>query len=77
MKHRSRLAISAEVLRYALNCEKKTRLMYKANLSYDSVKEYLAMLTTNGLLTFNADNDMYMTTRKGRTFLQKFEKLSL
>jgi len=77
MKHRSRLAISAEVLRYAINGEKKTRLMYKANLSYDSVKEYLAMLTSNGLLTFNAENDLYTTTRKGRTFLQKHEMLSL
>jgi len=77
MKHRSRLAISAEVLRYAINGEKKTRLMYQANLSYDSVKEYLAMLTSNGLLTFNAESDTYKTTRKGRTFLMKYDTLSL
>jgi predicted transcriptional regulator len=76
MKNRSRLEISAEVLRQAINGEKKTRLMYQTNLSYDSLKDYLGMLTSKGLLNFNKENGLYMTTHKGRTFLVRYEKLS-
>jgi predicted transcriptional regulator len=77
MKNRSRLQISSELLRHAINGELQTRLMYKTNLSYDSLKEYLAVLTANGLLTFDADHKIYKTTPKGRKFIATYDKLSI
>lgn len=48
----------------------KTKIMYKAFLSYAQLKEYLAMLTLNDLLAHDIEGDKYRTTSKGLRFLE-------
>jgi len=48
----------------------KTRIMYKAFLSYAQLKEYLAVLEENGLLAYNKGDQLYQTTQKGSHFLK-------
>jgi predicted transcriptional regulator len=43
--------------------------MYRAFLSYAQLKEYLAMLEENGLMTYDKGEQTYKTTQKGLRFL--------
>ena len=67
MKYRSRTEIASHILEAANGGATKTKIMYKAFLSYAQLKEYLAILAENGLLA----NDVatYKTTSKGIKFL--------
>ncbi len=47
----------------------RTKIMYKAYLSYNQLKEYLMLLTENNLLSYDAYNQTYRTTEKGLRFL--------
>jgi predicted transcriptional regulator len=76
IKRRSELEITAEMLDCAIYGEKKTRLMYRANLSFDALNEYLASLTSKGLLIFDSENSLYTTTPKGKKFLDNYKTLS-
>ena len=68
---RNKLDISAELLYVAKNGAKKTHLVYKANLNFMLVKEYLARLTENGLL--KSVDEIFYTTDKGARFLDQYE----
>jgi predicted transcriptional regulator len=48
---------------------KKTKMMYKTNLSYSQVEEYLRVLTENDLLRYDLDMQTFKTTEKGLRFL--------
>jgi predicted transcriptional regulator len=50
--------------------------MYKAFLSYAQLKEYLAILVQNDLMTHNIENDRYCTTDKGIRFLETTRQLN-
>jgi predicted transcriptional regulator len=76
MKRRSDFEITAEMLDCAINGEKKTRLMYRANLSFDVLNNYLANLTSKGFLIFDSENSKYKTTPKGKKFLENCKNLS-
>jgi len=71
-KYRNRLQIIAEILRTARKGARKTRIMYQANLSYDLLNRYLAETLEADLLTINKDEKLYMVTRKGEEFLEKY-----
>jgi len=78
-KNRSRMEIVANILDIARTGALKTHLMYKANLSYTIVSQYLDFLTKAELIqeTFN-DPDlvrMYQTTPKGLKYLEVYESL--
>ncbi len=80
MKNRDRSTIVADILNIANKGEKKTRIMYKANLSYEQLVEYLKLLVEMGLLEEKIlENErnpkVYVTTKKGRNFLDAFEKI--
>lgn len=54
--------------------------MYRANLSYDQLNEYLAFLLDSKLLAKEADRDyegamVYKVTPKGRQFLERYAQL--
>ena len=53
----------------------KTKIMYKAFLSYSQLKEYLAMLMENSLLEFEEERLVYRTTEKGIRFLQMYAQV--
>jgi predicted transcriptional regulator len=62
MKYRSRTDITAQILESANGGAGRTRIMYKAFLSYHQLKEYLAILVANNLLEYNKAGEIYRTT---------------
>jgi predicted transcriptional regulator len=65
MKYRSRSDIVGLLLDAANGGRAtKTKLMYKAYLSFNQLREYLALLIENGLIEYEGDQT-YRTTEKG------------
>ena len=48
----------------------KTKLMYKAYLSFNQLREYLSLLVENGLIEYEEGMRTYRTTEKGIRLLQ-------
>lgn len=76
MKYRSRTDIVADILRASLEGANKTKIMYRAFLSYLQLKSYLEMLKLNGLLDYDGTSEIYSTSAKGRAFLKTLETLN-
>lgn len=76
MKYRSRTEITSQILTVASGGVTKTKIMYKAFLSYAQLKEYLDVLVTNGLLDYNKKDEIFKTTEKGLRFLKIYVQLS-
>lgn len=53
----------------------QTKIMYKALLRYDQMKEYLKVLTENDLLSFDSTSRRFKTTQKGCRFLEIYYKM--
>jgi predicted transcriptional regulator len=70
MKYRSRTEIVAMILHAANGGATKTKIMYKAFLSYNQLKEYLSVLVENNLIDYLEGSLEYKTTEKGLTFLK-------
>jgi predicted transcriptional regulator len=69
MKYRSRTEIVAMMLESARSGATKTKIMYKAYLSYAQVMEYLKHLQQNDLLAYEEGTQLYRPTEKGLRFL--------
>ena len=52
MKYRSRTEIVSNILEAANGGVTKTKIMYKAYLSYNQLKEYLSILIENNLIEY-------------------------
>jgi predicted transcriptional regulator len=65
--------IAAAILEIAQGGAIKTRIMYKAFLSFPQLKEYLELLQDGGLLNYVAEEKEYYTTEKGRQFLKMYK----
>ena len=52
----------------------KTKIMYKAFLSYVQLKEYLAVLEKNGLIEYEDGMRFYRTTEKGICLLRIYNQ---
>jgi predicted transcriptional regulator len=78
MKYRSNNDIIKEILEAANGGggATKTKIMYKAFLSYAQLKEYLTELTETGLLNYDVDTRQFKTTEKGQRFLDTFNQIS-
>ena len=71
MKYRSRSDIVGLLLDAANGGgATKTKLMYKAYLSFNQLREYLALLVENGLIEYEEGVRTYRTTEKGMRLLQ-------
>ena len=75
MKYRSRTEIVSMILEAANGGATKTKIMYKAFLSYAQLKEYLSVLIENNLLDYLEDNHTYKTTEKGFNFLKMHNEI--
>lgn len=75
MKYRSRMDISAAILDITLGGAIKTRIMYRAFLSFPQLKEYLELLTESGLLEHLEEEREYHTTEKGKYFLKMYKEV--
>jgi predicted transcriptional regulator len=76
MKYRSRTEIAAQILEAATGGTSKTKIMYKAFLSYAQLKEYMEVLLVNNLLEMQPGGDTFKTTAKGAKFLQVYNNMS-
>jgi predicted transcriptional regulator len=76
LKYRSRTDIVAQILEVALEGVTKTRIMYGAYLSYQQLNEYSGVLIQNGLLEHIPEEKTFVTTQKGREFLESYEHLN-
>jgi predicted transcriptional regulator len=70
VKYRSRTEIVAMILDAANGGATKTKIMYKAFLSYAQLREYLSVLIENNLIEYIEGLQTYKTTEKGLNFLK-------
>ena len=75
--YRTRTEITAQILQAANGHDEitKTKIMYKAFLTYAQLQEYLATLIQNGLLEYLDGTKSYKTTEKGLKFLKTHEQM--
>ena len=75
MKYRSRTEIVSMILEAANGGATKTRIMYKAFLSYAQLREYLSVLIENNLLEYLEGIQTYKTTEKGFNLLKMHNEI--
>ena len=75
MKYRSRTEIVSMILEAANGGATKTKIMYKAFLSYAQLKEYLSVLIENNLVEYLEGVQTYKTTEKGFNLLKMHNEI--
>jgi len=77
-KRRDKLFIIAEILEIAKEGSLKTQIMYRANLSFTQLNEYLNFMLRISLLEKILENDRetYTATDKGVDFLQRYREIT-
>jgi len=76
MKYRNRTDIINMILEATRNGATKTKIMFRAYLSYARVIDYLQVLQENDLLIFEEGTHLYRTTEKGFKFLNASNELN-
>ncbi len=78
MKHRNRLEIIALILQNSSDESgaSQKKIMYRSFLSYHHLKDYLTLLSVNGLIEFSDTQRKYKVTDKGKKFLQIYNGLN-
>lgn len=67
--------IAAAILDIAQDGAMKTKIMYRAFLSFPQLKEYLAILTDGGLLEYAKEERAYNTTERGKRFIKIYREV--
>jgi len=75
MKYRSRTDITAQILEAANGGAAKTKIMYKAYLSFAQLKQYMSMLLVDGMLEHDQRTNEYKTTAKGLKLLKTYYQM--
>lgn len=75
MKYRSRAEIISMILDSISGGATKTKIMYKAYLSYAQLKEYLAYMQENGLVRYEEGTQLYKITEKGMKVMHLYEEI--
>jgi predicted transcriptional regulator len=75
MKYRSRTDIIATILQGTVGGSTRTRLMYKACLSYAQVKEYVEFLQARALITVPDETQTLHLTEKGLNLLRLYNEI--
>lgn len=77
-KRRDKLFIVAEILDIAKDGSLKTQIMYRANLSFTQLNDYLRFMLKISLLDKVRENDKetYRATDKGLDFLQRYREIT-
>jgi predicted transcriptional regulator len=70
MKYRSRSDIIGLILAAANGGATKTRIMYSAFLSFEQLKQYVALLLEKGLIEYEEITHKFRTTEKGMRVLK-------
>jgi predicted transcriptional regulator len=76
MKYRSRTEIVSNILD-ATNGggATKTKIMYKAFLSFAQLKEYLSILIENNLIEYSDGTQTYKITEKGINYIKTYHEI--
>ena len=76
-KRRDHLFIMAEILEVSIDGALKTQVMYRANLSFAQLNEYLKLMLDLKLLESvrNSERTYYKTTSKGVRYLQSYREI--
>ncbi len=72
---RSRMDIIIDVLDVAQMGVNKTSVVYRTNLNFKLAEKYLELLQKQGLVENRVNK--YLTTNKGKIFLEKARELTL
>lgn len=73
---RNKIEIICQILEVANGgVTKKIKIMYKVNLSYAQLKEYLMVLNERDLLRYDLDTQTFKTTEKGVRFLDNYNQM--
>jgi predicted transcriptional regulator len=77
-KRRDKLYIIAEILDIAKDGVLKTQIMYRANLSFTQLNDYLEFMLKVNLIDriVEKDKEIYKATSKGLDFLQRYRELT-
>ena len=75
MRYRSRIDIAALILEAANGGAAKTKIIYKAFLSYVQIKQYLDILIENGLIEHNVKEQNFKITVKDSHFLRLYNQV--
>jgi predicted transcriptional regulator len=77
-KRRDKLYILAEILEIAKEGTLKTQIMYRANLSFTQLNDYLRFMLKISLLekVLIHEKDIYRATDKGMDFLQRYREIT-
>jgi predicted transcriptional regulator len=75
MKYRSSTEIIDTILRSLDAGATRTRIMYKAYLSYSQLKEYLSLLQDRQLLKYEEGSQIYTITEKGLRFMNAYDDI--
>ena len=75
MKYRSRTEIVAMILDSVTAGATKTKIMYKAFLSYTQLKEYLSYMAENDLIRYEEGTQLYRITDKGRKYIHVYTEI--
>ena len=72
-KRRDKLVIMAEIMDIAKTGALKTQIMYKANLSFSQLNQYLSILVAQNLLEIKKKDNkkIYRATAKGLEYVNK------
>ncbi len=72
-KRRDKICIIAEILEIAKEGTLKTQIMYKANLSFAQLNDYLRFMLKIKLIQklYSKGKEVYVATEKGLDFLQR------
>jgi predicted transcriptional regulator len=77
MKYRSNIEILGQILQVAngSNNATKTKIMYKALLGYNQLKDHLMLLTERDLLRYDKHTQTFKTTEKGLRLLEIYNQM--
>ncbi|MEM1540684.1 MAG: winged helix-turn-helix domain-containing protein [Candidatus Bathyarchaeia archaeon] len=77
-KRRDKLYIIAEILDIAKDGVLKTQIMYRANLSFTQLNDYLEFMVKVNLIDkiVEKGKEIYKATPKGLDFLQRYRELT-
>jgi len=76
MKYRSRSDIIGLILEAANGGATKTKIMYKAFLSFAQMREYLSTLLEKDLIRYEEGSGRYKTTEKGMRMLHIYNQIN-
>jgi len=77
-KRRDKLYIIAEILEIARDGVLKTQIMYRANLSFTQLNDYLKFMLKKELIekVISNEKEFYKATEKGINFLQRYREIT-